>query len=428
MRFSLRNVLLALVGVITLSPAGVSAKDRSPAVEIDKARLEAIKPIIERETAEGIRAGFVAGVITREGDAFITTSGMADREKQIPMAENTRFRIASMTKPIISAAMMQLVDRGVVSLSDPVSKYIPAYAHAMVATAYEPDKKGAFPVRPVSRPITIHDILTHTAGVGYVFEPQTTLGQRYLHEGAYGSGGTIEERLERIAALPLYEDPGKKWRYSYGIDIAAYVIEIAAGEPIETYLKKNIFDPLGMADTEFFFDETDFDRVATLYSFGEDGRLAPYKGDDLAGDLNSHGFGVYSGGGGLVSGVRDYLKFCEMMLRGGEVGGARILSPSSVRLMMSDNLSPEAAEGWREKGVTFGIGGSVVIEPGLTGDVAAPGEWSWSGYWDTWFVVNPADGVAVVLLAQTQDGPANPPSRARSLVKGVAYGAVANRR
>lgn len=428
MRFLSRFLLIALstLSATYLPPAFAKPHiDEASAVRLDWARLDAIKPALDAEVAAEIRAGFVAGVATRDGETYMTAAGMADRENAVPMSISTRFRIASMTKPIITAAVMQLVDRGVIALSDPVSRYVPAYADARVATSYELDGNGVIPTRKPSRAITIHDLLTHTAGIGYLFDNASALDRLYLDANLFTTEGTLAERIERIARLPLYNDPGKEWRYSYSIDIAAHVIEVATGEPLDEYLNKNFFGPLKMRDTEFLFDKTDFERVAVVYAFGADGRMVRAGGHELSRNLNENGFGVLSGGAGLVSSLNDYLRFCMMMLRGGELDGARILSPSTVRLMMSDNLLPGAsARIWENASASFGLGGLVVTAPGRALDVSAPGEWGWSGHWDTWFVINPADGIAVVLLAQTDPGPRVPRSRARSLVKSIAYGAL----
>lgn len=419
--------VLAMAIAIAMYPATSDARRLAgeTTVSIDKARLATIGPILEEEVSKEIRAGFVAGLVTRDGQTFVYTAGLADRASKTPMTKDTRFRLASMTKPIVTAAVMQLVDRGVVSLADPVSRYIPAYKDAKVATAFEPGKDGTFPTRKAAREITIHDLLTHTGGIGYIFDFETALGAKYREASLYKGEGSLKERIKKIAALPLYEDPGEKWRYSFATDIAAYIIEVATGQPVEQYLSEQFFAPLKMRDTAFFVDRSDFERLATVYAFDENGKMIPAGDDFVANDVNKDGFGFAAGGAGLAATLHDYLQFARMMLRGGEVDGARVLSPSSVRLMMADNLSPKEATGeWSGHGMTFGLGGLVVTDPGLTGDVAAPGDWGWSGYWDTTFVVNEADGIAIVLLAQTQPGPTTPPSRAASLFRAIAYGAV----
>lgn len=427
-----RLVVILVAGLLGASiGAAVVSQALSPDPPATGARdpaLRTIQQALDAEVDGGVRAGFVAGFVTRDGEARLVAAGMANRETGAPMTIETRFRIASMTKPIITAAIMQLVDRGVLTLEDPVARYIPAYAEARVALTEEPDAGGRFETRPPTRAVTIHDLLTHTAGIGYVFDRASTLDRVYVEANLLTTQGTLAERIDRIARLPLYDDPGKEWRYSYSIDIAARIIEVATGEPIEAYLKEHLLDPLGMADTEFFLDHTDFDRVATVYEFDADGKLAAAGDIDLAGDINKDGFGVASGGAGLVSSAPDYLRFCLMMLRGGDAEGGRVLSKESVQRMMADNLAPGAnARLWERDSASFGLGGTVVIDATRATGAAVNGEWGWTGHFDTWFVVNPEDGVAAVVLSQTNPGPTMPMSRARARVKSVAYEAAIRR-
>lgn len=406
------------VAVIQTAPHPSQAGARDLALGNMKAALDA-------EVGDSIRAGFVAGFVTRDGETRLVAAGMANREAGAPMTTATRFRIASMTKPIITAAIMQLVDRGVLTLEDPVARYIPAYAEARVALTEEPDAGGGFETRRPARAMTIHDLLTHTAGIGYVFDRASTLDRLYVEANLLTTQGTLAERIDRIARLPLYDDPGKEWRYSYSIDIAARIIEIATGEPLEAYLKKSLLDPLGMKDTEFLLDRSDFDRVATVYEFDADGQMVAAGDLGLAGVRYNEGFGVASGGAGLVSSAPDYLRFCLMMLRGGDAPGGRVLSEASVRRMMSDNLAPGAkARLWERDSASFGLGGTIVTNAERAEGLAVNGEWGWTGHWDTWFVVNPKDGVAAIVLAQTNPGPTLPPSHARAAVKSLAYEAA----
>ena len=428
MKFSLRALLAAAVAAIAVATLLIVARPNdatAPAASLDRAKFAELQVALDEEVRKGLRAGFVAGVVTRDGETFTAAAGMADRENRVPMSVSTRFRIASMTKPIVTAAIMQLVDRGVIELSDPVSLYVPAYADARVALSEEPDESGAIPTHPAARPVTIGDLLTHTAGIGYVFDRKSALDRLYLEANLFATTGALSERIERIARLPLYSDPGTEWRYSYSLDVAGHVIEVATGEPLESHLKKNLLHPLGMNDTEFFFDRTDLDRVAAVYEFTSEGSLSRAGSTDVSGNLNEEGFGVISGGAGLVSTVSDYLRFCRMMLNGGEVEGVRVLSTDAVRQMMSGQLAPGASGRlWEHASSTFGFGGTVVVHPERAEGLAVAGEWGWSGLWDTWFVVNPADGVAAVLLAQTRPGPDVPASRAREIVKAAAYKAV----
>ncbi len=431
----IRNKPLLLVAYIALSfglsscavedARGGDAIHEVSAATLSAERLQLIESALQEEVDAGVRAGFVAMVTNRSGVVYEAAIGMSDRYNEIPMETNARFRIASMSKPIVTAAMMQLVDRGEVLLTDPVSLYIPAYADARVATSLDLDDNGAYETRPAARAVTIHDLLTHMAGIGYVFSGATDLDRAYLEANLLSAKGDLEARVNMIAALPLYEDPGTRFRYSYATDVAGRIIEVASGMTLEAYLKENLFEPLEMRDTEFFMDETDFDRLAIVNEFNEAGAMIRSGETPLGGGLNDQAFGVMSAGAGLISSGPDYARFMMMLLNEGSLDGVRVLSPATVRLMMSDNTPFDARpDDWRRQGISFGIGGAVIVEPGFTGNISAPGEWGWAGYWDTSFVVNPKDGIAVVLLAQTQPGPNMPPSRARNRVKAITYGAL----
>ncbi len=386
---------------------------------------ERIAPALQQEVDEGVRAGFVAAVATEDGVLCQVAVGMADIEGGEVMTTRSRFRIASMTKPVVSAAVMQLVDRGAILLDDPISRHIPAFADPQVAEEKNRNGDGEFETRPAAREITVHDLLTHMSGVGYVFSTETDLDRAYSEIDTTGEGVTLEGAVNALAALPLYEDPGTVWRYSYATDILGRLVEVASGETLETYLRDNIFAPLGMDDTEFFLDETDFERLAVVYAFDEEGEIGRYEGDGLGINVNETPFTIMSGGAGLISTAEDYAAFATMLLNGGAYRGAQILSPLTVSLMMSDHTPASARpDEWNQRGQTFGLGGLVILEPGMTGRVAAEGEWGWGGYWDTWFIVNRRDNVAAVLLTQNQPNALSQPSRARNLVKSVVYGAA----
>jgi CubicO group peptidase (beta-lactamase class C family) len=400
-----------------------TAKAASAAINVE--HLSRIDAVLQKEVDEGVRAGFVAAVVTKDGIAYQTAVGEADPFNDVPMTIETRFRLASMTKPVISAAVMQLVDRGVINLNDPAGKFIDGYKDARVATSYNKNANGDYETRPAARPITVHDLITHMAGIGYVFSAASDLEKAYIDVNLFMTEGTLCERIDQIAALPLLDDPGVKWNYSYSIDVLGCVIEVATGMSLEDYLSENMFNPLGMNDTEFFMDEEDLDGLAIVVEFNENGEMFRSSGEYLAPPINDVPFGVMAGGAGLLSTVHDYARFMQMLLNGGEVDGVRVLSPATVRLMMMDH-TPESARPpfWNANGVSFGLGGSVVLKPGYTGEVAAAGDWGWAGYWDTWFSVNADLGVGYITLAQAQPNPHIKPSQVRNAVKAIAYGAL----
>ncbi|GAB4522214.1 MAG: serine hydrolase domain-containing protein [Amphiplicatus sp.] len=422
---SFAALALAACAGETPAPGGAAAPAGEQIRGISQDRLARIEAVLQEEVDAGKRAGFVAVVVHRGNIVYEAAVGLADRENAVPMSQETRFRIASMTKPLVTAALMQLVEDGKVLLSDPVSRYIPAFAEARVATSLNKDASGEIPTEPLKRPITVHHVLTHMGGVGYVFDYETDLGRLYLDNNLYFMEGDLAARVDRLAALPLYEQPGEVWRYSYGTDIAGRIVEVASGQSLEAFMRERLFAPLGMTDTAFFLDESDFERLAVVYAFDDEGRLVPSKGGDFAPDPNADGFGWASGGAGLLSTARDYARFCLMLLNGGELDGARVLSPATVRLMLAPHVPVEATfDEWRKSKTTFALGGYVIQSPGLTGSTDAPGQWGWGGYYDTSFFISPADDLAIVVMAQREPGPNDPGSRAGELVKAIAYGAL----
>ncbi|MBI1391882.1 MAG: serine hydrolase [Alphaproteobacteria bacterium] len=406
-------------------------RSRNASVSIaDSERLKRIDDVLQAEVDAGRRAGFVAMVATSDAVAYSTAIGSADIAGGRPMTVDTRFRIASMTKPVVSAAAMRLVEEGRLALNDPVKMYIPAFANPVVATDGMRGPDGTYPTRPAKRDILVRDLLTHTAGLGYAFLARTDLDKEYLAANPFFTEGDLDARIERIAALPLYFDPGERWFYSYATDVLGRVVEVASGMELGAYAKQAIFDPLNMTDTFFLIDDADVPGLATVYTFDEAGNLTlpdpvDPNGQGIAVDINAQAFGVASGGGGLVSTAPDYIRFCRMLLNDGELDGARILSGASVRAMFTNQLLQRVLpQDWQDKGYGFGLGGQVIMKPGLTGEYDAPGDWRWGGYWDTSFVVNKADDVAVVLLTQREPGPNDPGTNAGQLVRSIAYSAA----
>ena len=228
---------LALAGVLALSGCSQEiARSASPAIpvgeSISAAHLERIDGVLQDEVDSGVRAGFVAAVMTREGVVYKKAFGEADPFNDVAMTTDSRFRIASMTKPVVSVAAMQLVDRGVIALNDPISRYIPAYANPKVATDQNRNEDGEFATRPAAREITVHDLLTHMSGIGYVFSGATDLDKAYLEANILLTEGTLEDRINIIAGLPLYNDPGKVWIYSFSTDVLGRVVAEASGKSL----------------------------------------------------------------------------------------------------------------------------------------------------------------------------------------------------
>lgn len=306
--------------------------------------------------------------------------GFARMEDQEAMEDDHIFRIFSMSKPITAVALMTLFDEGKFELDDPVSTYIPEFKHIEV---YSP--AGDFPMLEEQvEEMTIRHLLTHTSGIIYGW------GGSYVdslyRSTEVGSWETVlEDNMKILAGLPLKFQPGTAWEYGLSIDVAGYLVEVLSGLPLDSFFKTRIFDPLGMDDTGFYVPEEKHDRLAELYYRDEDGKLKP--GGEW-GERHKKPAIHFSGGGGLVSTMDDYLSFCTMLLNGGELNGTRILEESTVKLIMTDQLPPEAA--YRE-GFGYGLAGQVDLESG---------EYSWAGMASTNFWIDPANELIVITLSQ----------------------------
>ena len=380
--------------------------------------LERIQTVLKQEVDKGIRAGFVA-MVAKDGEIVYQTSvGMADRENNIAMTENTRFRIASMTKAITTAALMQLVESGTVLLNDPVSRYIPAFANMKVASTQEAKADGTFKTIALDRPITLHHLLTHTAGLPY--SPQqskTDLDDLYKKSHLDRAEGDLGDRINLLTTLPLYNQPGEKFRYGYGTDVAGRVIEIASEKSLDTYFRENIFEPLKMTNTEFFLDGGNYKDLAVIYDVDKGGRLIRATDDSWLLAPNEKGQEWLSGGGGLISTTSDYMRFYLMLLNKGSLDGKRLLSPASVNLMLERNLKVGVDFA---NGSTFGLGGSVLEQPGVSGSIGATGDWGWGGYYGTSAILSPSKNLAVIVMAQQLPSDA-PTSRAHALVQTITF-------
>ncbi|MEL6370362.1 MAG: serine hydrolase domain-containing protein [Pseudomonadota bacterium] len=426
--------LTAVVGSIFLAgcaddaptplPSGTEdVADVSVAAEMGHPAFSAFDDLLQQEIDAGVRSGFV--VMVNEGRKTIHQSalGMADIENETPMTLDTRFRIASMTKPVTTVALMMLVEEGKVSLDDPVSDYIAGFATTPVATDYTRNADGNFLTAPIETPMTIKQILTHTAGLGYLFDGETDLGKYYFENSLFVLDGNLGDRIDFLATLPLYEQPGEKWLYSYGTDVAGRIVEVASGTTLEDFFQTRIFEPLSMNDTLFVIEDEDLDGAAVVYSHNEAGTLVRSEGDGVNPNPNTTGLGWASGGGGLVSTAADYQKFCRMLLNGGEANGSRLLKDQTVALMLGSHV-PAAARpaDWLEQGISFGLGGWVKLaNPADPADQSTTGHFGWGGYLDTIFMISKEDDFSYVLLAQREPGPNDRPSDAQDRIRAISF-------
>jgi CubicO group peptidase (beta-lactamase class C family) len=387
-------------------------------VNMSAARLDRLTQTFDARVKAGEAAGYV-WLVARHGQLVTQQSvGVQTLGSAEPMRTDTLFRIASMTKPVTAVAALTLIEQGKLSLADPVKRYLPEVGAMRVQ-----EPAGTL-VQP-KRDITIRDLLIHTSGIGYRFDTTTPLGKAYVAAAPYETGTSLADAVSRIAAQPLYFHPGERILYSYGFDVLGRVIEVITGEPFERYVARTIFTPLGMRDTRFSLEANARNRLATAYQKQEDGSLKPMPGTLFGDPFNP---AVWpSGGAGLISTAPDYLRFAQMLLNGGVLGGVRILSPASVALMTSDHLPTTLKPrltGTPLEGQRFGLGVAVVDQLGRSAGLAGEGDYGWGGHYDTQFFISPAYDVVAVLFSQRQPRPGEEDLNTLRLFKSLVLGAV----
>jgi CubicO group peptidase (beta-lactamase class C family) len=361
-------------------------------------KLKRLNVELDSYVAAGKLAGGVLWVGRRGQPPYVYAFGQRDVESRAPMREDTMFRIASQTKALVSAATLMLQEEGKLLIGDPVSKYLPEFRETSVAVS---KPGGGYDIVKARRPITIRDLLTHTSGVGYGGGPAAERWQTAGITGWYFADRQepIRETVSRMASLPFESQPGERWVYGYSTDILGVVVEQVSGQGLDELLRSKIFAPLGMNDTYFYVPESKKERVATVYSLGATGRIerTPDQGGMISqGSYTSGPRRSFSGGAGLVSTARDYARFLQMMLNGGELDGVRLLSRRTVELMTSDHL----------RGITFtdgqgfGLGFSVVSDVGARGVPGSMGEFGWGGAYHSTYWVDPKEQMVVVYLTQ----------------------------
>jgi len=378
-------------------------------VEIDTAgfddrRLERITDhLAERYVQPGKLAGCQALVSRLGRVAYFQSFGCADLERGVPVRDDTIWRIYSMTKPITSVALMSLYERGLLQLSDPVHRYIPEWRGMRVC---EVTSDGSRLVEP-DRPASVRDLLTHTSGLTYGGDPAHPVDQLYGQAGLRDAGVDLAELARRLGGLPLKFQPGTAWHYSFATDVCGRLVEVIAGQRFDDYLRETIFEPLGMADTGFVVPEGARDRFAANYQRGDGGTLEVV--DDPATSVYLAPRAMRSGGGGLVSTTGDYLRFCEMLRRGGELDGSRILGSRTLRYMTVNHLPggasmAEVALGRFGEtgfaGVGFGLGFAVTLDPVASQTLGSPGEYYWGGAASTTFWLDPVEDLIVIFMTQ----------------------------
>ncbi|GFE80761.1 serine hydrolase [Steroidobacter agaridevorans] len=377
------------------------------AVGLASSRLQYLDRYIQQRYVEMGRLPCALTLIERRGQtAHFSVQGQMDLERARPLQQDTLFRIYSMTKPITSVALMMLVEEGLIALDDPVHRYIPQWRNLGV---YEAGFLETFRTRPTNAPMRIIDLLRHTSGLTYGLQQRTNVDAAYRKFG-FGDpagAGTLEAMIDGLAKLPLEASPGDVWNYSVSTDVLGYLVGKISGVPFEDFLRQRIFAPLGMVDTDFYVPAEKASRLAACYMLDKSGRLRLQDDPATSGYLRPPAF--ISGGGGLVSTAADYLRFCRMLLNGGALDGARLLSPKTVELMTANHLPggkelPDMSVSLFSEagysGVGFGLGFAVTTHPARTLVPGSQGDFSWGGMASTYFWIDPREQLIVIFMTQ----------------------------
>lgn len=420
----LKNALLAAAGALALSGCLVSVTETdrprmsampmapplahgpihndAPHASFSTAGLGTLDAVMKQYVADGKLGGAVVMIQQDGRDVFSEAYGWRDREANIAMQEDTIFRIASQTKALTSVGIMMLMEEGKLVLDDPLGKFLPDWQKTTVAVAKE---KGGYDVVPAKRPITIRDLLSHTAGISYGTGP----GEKAWRDaGVFGwyfadKNVPVADVVAKMAKLPMAAQPGEQWVYGYNTDILGVVVEKLSGKSLDVFLKERVIDPLGMADTAFCLPPEKTNRLAVVYS-AVDGKAerAPNPGKwEGSGHIGQGHYAggpckAFAGGAGLLSTARDYSRFLEMLREGGTLEGKRYLSPASVDLMSHDTLVSAPFQ----PGQGFGLGFRVTKDPSLMGNLGSVGDYGWGGAYHSTYWVDPKQGLTVVYMTQ----------------------------
>jgi CubicO group peptidase (beta-lactamase class C family) len=409
----IRHVAFAVTAVLFAAQA--PAADKSDSVQgMSKARMARIAPSMQEQVSASMFPGAVT-LIARNGQVVhFEAHGFQDAAKSKPMAKDTLFRLASMTKPIVTVAAMMLVEQGKLKLNDPIVNWLPELKDLKVETA-------AGDV-PLARPIWVQDLMRHTSGFVYGGGTRSARIKDLYEKGnieARETDITGDEMLKNLGQIPLAHQPGTVWEYSISTDVLGLLIERVAKKPLDVLLKEMLLDPLGMKDTAFWVAPEKAARLAESLDADplKAGMLKSYR--DAS---NAAGKNYFKGGAGLIGTAQDYLKFCQMMVNGGEYQGKRYLSKKTVEFMLSNHTvgiagSPYPTTG---PGYAMGLGFGVRLDEGMGWAPGSKGDAMWAGAWGTSFWIDPKEKLVGILMAQ---GPSNR-IHTRMLYKGLVYGAM----
>ena len=385
--------LLFLAAVFSLTAASLPSS-KPEDVGLSTERLQRIHAMVQRHMDLGDISGAVTLVARKGQVAFVDVQGTIDLETKKPMARDSLFRMASMTKPVIGTAVMMMLEEGKLQLGDPVSKYIPQFKGMKVAVMIEPGRGQQDPPKfytvLAARDITIKDLMTHTSGLssGPMSQSEARKVRRQPTE-------TLADYIPRLGSTPLEFQPGTRWQYSPsdGIDVLARIVEITSGMPLNVFLKQRLFDPLDMPETSHYPTDAQMPKLVTAYQKTANGLVKTQNSLSMSSKV------YFAGGGGLVSTVDDYSHFAQMLANGGELYGKRLLSPRTVKLMSSVHI-PYTLPG-RTAGEGFGLTVRVMQDAIAGNHRVSDGSFGWSGAYGTHFWVDPKEDLVAVMMIQT---------------------------
>jgi CubicO group peptidase (beta-lactamase class C family) len=386
-------------------------KSQPHEVGVSEERLQRIGQTMDRWVNNEKFAGITVAVARQGRLAYFESFGNQDREAGKAIQADTIVRLASMTKPIVSTAAMIALEEGLLLLDDPVSDFIPGMGAVEVLAAEDGDGSNTVALKT---PMTIRHLLTHTSGLSN--------SKAYRVKNVFRNA-TLAQMAKKLPTVPLAHQPGEKWRYGRSIDVLGRVIEVVSGLTLDRFLEEKIFRPLGMKDTTYWVPEEELARLAVTYQLTDGGRLEVRQGSRLG--ASGRGRAFPRGSAGLYSTAGDYLRFCQMLLNGGELDGVRLLSPHTVELMMmnhvaEDVLPPDGPN--RRKGYGFGLGGAILVDVARSEQVGSEGEFTWGGARGTYFWIDPEEQLVGLFLVQRR--PPHYKDRERKQFKTLVYQAL----
>ena len=377
---------------------------------ISSERLKRLDALAERYVSEGRVAGLVTLVARNGKVVYYAAAGQRGAEDPTPLRKDDLFRIYSMTKPITAAALMQLYEQGLWQLNDPVAKYVPELANLKVLNA-----DGE--TMPAQQQMTMQQLLTHTTGLSYGFNPKGDPVDQYYVDAKLWESRDLDDFAARLATIPLKFEPGAQWHYSVAVDVTGLVVQRISGQRFDEYLKEHIFTPLAMVDTSFAVPAEQRDRFLPNHYLDPQTRQLtqmPLRGPAGTAMQDYDAVTLFSGGGGLVSTAMDYMRFAEAMRNGGALEGARILGPKTVQFMASNHLPASISSGGSGeapvlggalRGFGFGLGFGLVTDPAAGGVIGSVGEYNWGGAAGTVFWIDPVEELVVVSMIQLMGSP-----------------------